>query len=207
MFSGNPDLLAAKLMGRWRNGAPIVLSPEKDDPNLSSENNFLYTTKDPEGQLCPIGAHIRRANPRDAFKEDPKKSLLFTKKHRILRRSRAYGQPLDANLEPKKMLESSVQDTNRGIFFIAINANLGRQFEFVQQTWINDPKFLNFYNEPDALIGNSNMEKDNIETKFTVPEKCLRTEISGTGGFVRTRGSAYFFLPSLNSLKFLTLLP
>lgn len=64
------ELLAAKMVGRWRSGAPLMLAPEHDDPALAADpqkvNDFTYHQEDPRGLRCPLGSHIRRANPATA---------------------------------------------------------------------------------------------------------------------------------------------
>jgi deferrochelatase/peroxidase EfeB len=129
------EWLAAKVVGRWPIGAPFTLqpdartdpSPNKDDPS----NDFSYRPADADGVACPLGAHIRRANPRDTLGNDPAVALTSARRHRLLRRGRAYGLPLVNRLTD--------DGKERGLHFVCLNANLERQFEFVQQTWINKP--------------------------------------------------------------------
>ena len=82
------------MVGRWPSGAPLALAPDGDDPALAEANDFAYFEHDRHGARCPVGAHIRRANPRDSL--DPKpgtaKSWAINRRHRILRRGREYGQ-------------------------------------------------------------------------------------------------------------------
>ena len=133
--SSNPqeeEMLAAKMMGRWRSGAPLALSPERDDPSLGADsthnNDFLYRD-DPLGFRTPLGSHIRRANPRDA---DVAGAVRL---HRMIRRGTAYGPPL-----PEGVLEDDGDD--RGIMFVFLGSHLKRQFEFVQSEWVNDSAFI-----------------------------------------------------------------
>ena len=88
--------LASKMVGRWPSGAPLALAPEQDDPALADANDFGYHQADPYGLRCPIGAHVRRANPRDSLDPEPgsEKSYAINKRHRILRRGREYGPSL-----------------------------------------------------------------------------------------------------------------
>ena len=156
---GTPDpeervRLAAKLVGRWPGGAPLTLSPERDDPALAEDNDFGYHDFDRDGARCPIGAHIRRSNPRDSL--DPKpgtaKSLELNRRHRLLRRGREYGQ----QLTPDEALEDPPPtEQERGLHFMCLNANISRQFEFVQGTWLNSPKFAGLYDDSDPLVGPS----------------------------------------------------
>ncbi len=189
------ERLGAKFVGRWKSGAPLVLSPKCDDRDLGSENNFAYFTKDILGTNCPIGSHIRRSNPRDSLGPDPTTALTSANRHRILRRGRSYGPHIENPL---------VDDgAKRGLHFICLNSDIERQFEFVQQTWINNPTFGGLDGEVDPLIGN--LPKGGCP--FTVPGKTLRTRVDGLSRFVTVKGGAYFFLPSIKALNYLAHLP
>jgi Dyp-type peroxidase family len=180
--------LAAKLVGRWPSGAPLVLSPHRDDPDLGPENGFGYAEIDPDGERCPFGAHIRRANPRDALGDDPVEALELANLHRLMRRGRVYGKgPTDVRVP---------DGADRGLIFMALNANIERQFEFVQHTWINNPKFDGLYDEADPLLGNP--EGDG---RFTVQDQPLRSRHVGLPSFVTVRGGAYLFLPAIPALR------
>ena len=185
------DRLGAKFVGRYKSGAPLVLSPEKDDPGLSSENNFAYFDKDPHGLACPIGSHIRRSNPRDSLGPDAQTALNSANRHRILRRGRSYGRRLKNPL---------VDDgAERGLHFICLNSDIERQFEFVQQTWINNPVFSGLYDEVDPLVGNL-AKGDKL---FTVQADPLRRRVQNLSRFVVMKGGSYFFLPSIRALNYL----
>jgi Dyp-type peroxidase family len=90
---GARTALAAKMVGRWPSGAPLVETPDRDDPRLGDDNNFGYHHTDPLGLACPLGAHIRRVNPRDSLDPQPgtDASLAVNDGHRLLRRGRSYG--------------------------------------------------------------------------------------------------------------------
>src|SRR6478736_4748709 len=137
------ELVAAKLMGRWRSGAPLVLAPEKDDPALGADaqrnNDFNYAKMDPQGYAVPLGSHIRRMNPRDT-------TVGNIQRRRMIRRGATYGPPL-----PEGMPEDGVE---RGIAAFVLCGSLVRQFEFAQNVWINDPNFHELGNERDPIIGN-----------------------------------------------------
>jgi len=187
------DRLGAKFVGRWKSGAPLVLSPELDNPRLNNENNFSYAEKDASGLRCPIGAHVRRANPRDSLASDAKVALNSANRHRIMRRGRSYGD---------RSLNVMVDDgVDRGLHFICLNSDIERQFEFVQQTWINNPVFGGLYAEVDPLIGNV-PKGDAI---FTVQKSPLRETVHDLCRFVTVKGGAYFFLPSIRALKYLSI--
>jgi Dyp-type peroxidase family len=195
--SSNParaNLLSAKMMGRWPSGAPLTLAPEKDDPELGKNkyrnNDFGFAASDLDGSACPVGSHIRRANPRDAlaFPSAPKRSLAISNRHRIIRRGRPY----------REMSAASGEVTEQGILFIAINASIQRQFEFIQQSWMNNPKFNGLHDERDPLS-----TATTSDGMLTIQAKPIRERIHGLPRFVTVRGGAYFFLPSIRALKFL----
>jgi Dyp-type peroxidase family len=183
------ELLAAKLMGRWRSGAPLVLAPEKDDPALANDpqrnNNFNYAGMDPQGYAVPLGAHIRRMNPRD--------TAVNIQRRKVLRRGATYGPPL-----PEGTPEDGVE---RGIAAFVICASLVRQFEFVQNVWVNDPNFHELGNEHDPMIGIQDGTFD-----FTIPKRPIRKKIKGLPAFTTLKGGAYLFLPGIKALQYLAAL-
>jgi Dyp-type peroxidase family len=177
---------AARLVGRWPNGMPLVGSPTNQDPPADL-NTFGYRELDQDGLRCPIGAHVRRTNPRDTLGEDGPTSLVRSGLHRITRRGRLY------------------QETERqGLLFIALNANLRRQFEFIQQTWINNSKFGGLCSDRDPLVGNGyDIAGERVQRIFTRALLPVRERCVGLPSFVRMRGGGYFFLPSLRALSYL----
>ncbi|MBV9688458.1 MAG: hypothetical protein JO202_01985 [Ktedonobacteraceae bacterium] len=130
------ELLAAKLMGRWRSGAPLTLAPTKDDPVLGEDpqrnNDFTYAN-DLKGQQVPFGAHMRRMNPRDTNLA----VLTDVNLHRIIRHSTAYGAPYDPNATSEHDDEVA-----HGIYLIFLSAKAMATIEFLQQEWINDGNFM-----------------------------------------------------------------
>jgi Dyp-type peroxidase family len=180
------ERVAAKLVGRWRTGAPLVKAPETDRKALATDNDFTYYETDPDGHACPLGAHIRRANPRDSMvNEDlgigPDLAAQEIRRHRIIRRGRLYEQ-----------------GNEKGLFFLCLNANIQDQFEFVQHQWLNSPRFAGLDGEVDPLVGR----------RCGAPN---RMTLQAAGGscqvelprFIELRGGAYFFLPGLRALAFL----
>jgi Dyp-type peroxidase family len=192
--------LAAKLVGRWPGGAPLVLSPEVDDPMIAAENDFGYFALDPQGVRCPLGAHIRRANPRDSLDPSPgtDKSFAVNRRHRILRRGREYGPPLPVE-EALREDAASATDDERGLHFICLNGNIARQFELVHFTWLNNPKFADLYDDADSLVGPSYP----YGGTFTVQTETLRERVTGVPRFVSVRGGAYFFMPGIAATRHL----
>jgi Dyp-type peroxidase family len=191
------DRLAAKMVGRWPGGASLTLSPDRDDPALAEENDFGYHEGDAEGARCPIGSHVRRTNPRDSLDPRPgtDRSWAINKRHRILRRGREYGQLLT----PAEALRATPQEEERerGLHFICLNANIARQFEFVQHTWANNPKFAGLYDDADPLMGPSKP----FGGTFTVEATGLRSRWTEVPRFISVKGGAYFFLPGLRALQ------
>lgn len=202
---------ASKMVGRWLDGSPLTKCPVKPDSKYEAFDNFGYARSDFDGFKCPVGAHIRRTNPRDNFlrnstgdkDKDIEKSEMFMKRFRILRRGRSYGEPVTPSMKPEDVLASGAEDGGRGLHFLCFNTNIGRQFELIQQTWINNPKFAGLYEDPDPIIGYPEIMGENATTTFTEQASPVRKKIEGIPRFVEIRGGAYFFMPGLNALKFL----
>jgi len=183
------ELLAAKMMGRWRSGAPLALCPFHDNPELGADprrnNDFLFEKDDPMGLHTPGGSHIRRTNPRDASVAG------VPRIHRMIRRGTVYGPPL-----PKGVLADDGVD--RGLMFAFVGANPGRQFEFVQSQWINDGVFFGANGDKDPIVG-----AFQTGDGFTIPRRPVRKRLQGLPRFVVTRGGEYCFMPGLRALRWL----
>jgi Dyp-type peroxidase family len=201
--------LAANMVGRWPSGAPLVKAPAADQPELAGDNDFLYVgSDDGEGLKCPIGAHIRRTNPRDALDPQPgsQRSIEVGKRHRILRRGRSYGAPVAASMDPADILAAAdTADTGheRGLHFLCFNSHIGRQFEFIQHTWVNNPKFDGLYDDDDPLLGSRSRPGNNPSGGFTIPAQPVRKRVGALPRFVQVRGGAYFFMPGLRAIRYL----
>ena len=180
------ELLAAKFMGRWRSGAPLVLAPDKDDPDLGADpmrnNDFNYKEMDPLGYACPLGSHARRLNPRDTAHN--------MNRRRMIRRGATYGPAL-----PDGAPDDGIE---RGIAAFIICASLVRQFEFAQNVWINDRTFHELGNEHDPICGTQDGTMD-----FTIPKRPIRKVYKGLPAFTTLTGGAYFFLPGINAMRYL----
>lgn len=185
------ELLGAKMVGRWQSGAPLARAPERDDPELGSDptrnNDFAYGD-DPRGFKCPVGAHARRANPRDALDHE---GSVDVRLHRMIRRGTSYGPAL-----PEGVFEDD--GAERGIIFVFAGAHLKRQFEFVKTQWLNDGIFIGAPDESDPLVG----PRDEGGT-FTIPQRPIRRRLQDLPPFVVTRGGEYCFAPSLSALRWL----
>ncbi len=188
--------LAAKMVGRWPSGAPLVLAPEADDPALAEANDFAYHELDPRGARCPVGAHIRRSHPRDSLDPRPgtNDSWEINRRHRILRRGREYGTSLTID----EALAGG-DATERGLNFMCLNANIQRQFEFINHTWLNNPKFDRLYDDADPVTAPSAP----FGGTFTIPTDGVRERVTDVPRFVSVKGGAYFFLPGLAALRYL----
>jgi len=186
------ELLAAKLVGRWRSGAPLTLAPDEDNPVLGADpqrNNDFNYANDRRGLQVPLGSHIRRMNPRDTDLA----RLTDVNVHRIIRRGTTYGAPYDPNA-----LSEADDEMPRGAYFLFISAKAMATIEFLQQEWINDGNFIGVGDERDPIIG-----RQEEGATFTIPKLPVRRRIHGIETFNVLRGGEYFFLPGLSALKWL----
>jgi Dyp-type peroxidase family len=183
------ELVAAKVVGRWRDGTPLELSPERDAGDLTDAaledppNDFRYLPHDRAGYTCPVGAHVRRTNPRDAFGFGG----VLTARHRIIRRGMPYGDPLPAGAE---------DDVDRGLVFVCFNADIERQFETVQAQWCNDGDAFGLGDDRDYLLGDTGGTG-----KMTIPVRGSHPRfVDAQPEIVLTRGAEYLFAPGLAAL-------
>ncbi len=207
----DPELLAAKVCGRWRSGVPLSLSPGTGtpDPPLAPEqiNDYTYVSSDPAlddtyGYRCPIGSHMRRTNPRDEL------VIGGGSTHRIVRRAMPYGPAYDP---------ANPSDEPRGLVGWFINASLRDQFELIMNSWVNTATFVRSpppvpgappppdnpvrnISGQDVLLG-VNDPKTSSFTLPRPPSEGGRLRVSGFGPFVTTRGGAYCYLPSITALN------
>ncbi|MGY6274611.1 Dyp-type peroxidase [Methylomonas sp. MgM2] len=221
------EALAAAMVGRHRDGTPLMPLSDGDIPGIPVNdhlNRFKYDT-DPKGYICPVGAHVRRANPRTGdlpstskciFSrlirilgfggKNPEEDLIAsTRFHRLLRRGRTYG-PL---LKPEDAVKKDAPKEARGLQFICLMANIGRQFEFVQNAWMVNSKFAGLQQQQDPLLGDREPLNDGSPT-----DRFHRSEADGPSPtigplpqFVTVRGGAYFFMPGLKAINYLASLP
>lgn len=221
------EQLAASMVGRKRDGSPLVqpaVEPISGIVSTNQNNHFTYES-DPDGYKCPLGAHIRRANPRtgdfppgvNGFISRMIKILGFglnrpdddliasTRFHRILRRGRSYG-PL---LAPEDAVKKDAPAAERGLQFICVVGNISRQFEFVQNAWSMSSKFAGVQQESDPLLGHREPLLDGNSTAyFNRPEPAgAMHKTCHLPQFIRVRGGGYFFMPGLSALRYIVALP
>lgn len=200
--------IAAKMVGRWRDGTSLVRFPNRpgngwdcdEDANdgigcahsgestdvIPPDNSFLLGADDPLGFRCPFGAHIRRSNPRESMKPGSDEQLVITNRHRILRMGRNY---VGGESDPDE----------RGLLFMCLNADIERQFEFIQQTWAMSPHFHGLDGEVDPILG-----RGGKSGRLTIPTPDGPILVSGMNDFVTTRGGGYFFMPGRRAIWYLT---
>lgn len=192
--------LAAKFFGRWPSGAPLALTPDLDDPKLQDANDFAYAKGDPYGYHTPLGSHIRRGNPRDwNLSPKPEHSVAIANGHRIIRRGRPYGPPVAASMDPERILAAESDAEERGVHFLCFMADIERQYEMIQHTWLNGTKFGGLSDEVDPVLGAPPAKGG----EFTIQATPLRRSLVGISRFVTVRGAAYLFMPSLRAVRFL----
>lgn len=204
--------LAAKMVGRWPDGTPLPLSPDRMDGDLARRDDFFHA-QDPHGFACPVGSHIRRTNPRDHLRPHGRpESLHMSARHRLLRRGRPYGptlfdvRALDRmdNVDALRcVLDLQDDGQGRGLHFLCIIASLSSQFEFVQQSWCNNPRFNGLVDNPDPMTGNTDPTSPAPGTMY-IPARPVGVRTSPLPRFVTVRGGAYLFMPSLTALRFLS---
>jgi Dyp-type peroxidase family len=190
----NEEWVASRLVGRTRAGKPLALAPpHAHDPSNpvarhSGGNDFLYYFEDRFGLQCPVGAHIRRANPRDSKGPDPDTALRLSKMHRLIRRGRMYGERFDP-------AASKSADT-RGLLFLCLNADIAGQFEMIQHSWLNNRHFGDLYAGSDP-IGHAQLDDGTI----VIQRRPTNLVLQRPKPFVRVRGGAYFFLPGIAAVR------
>ena len=219
---GDADLrerLAAAMVGRKKDGEPLAVPSGESGSAAtppSKPNDFTYRD-DPRGLRCPLGAHIRRTNPRNADLPPGGRGILSrlwrmlgfnaaaleqdlvasTRFHRLLRRGRKYG----ADAAPAQ----SSPGAETGIHFICLAANIKRQFEFVQSAWLVGSKFAGLTGESDPLLGHRLPDMGDFPTDgFSIPQADgPDRRLNDLPQFVTVLGGAYFFLPGIRALRYL----
>jgi Dyp-type peroxidase family len=170
----DPTALAARLVGRWPNGAPLALAAEREPSGCGKRhrlNDFRFDD-DPTGAITPRSAHIRKMYPR-------RSDFAETEWRRIIRRGVPFGSPGEGE---------------RGLFFVAYMASIEDQFEFLQMSWANSPDFPEPGDGEDPIVGRS------TDTEGATPLRSGRCSIS-LERFVTTTGGLYCFAPSVSWLS------
>lgn len=213
--------LAEKLIGRRKDGRPLVeplhTGWRRDGDSAPTEeaaaaaqaqrlgvtDDFRYRAADQEGFQCPRGSHVRRANPRDALGHDTESGLASARLHRLLRRGRVYTDHATCPAcqgrvaDPASAGAADPHRCGQGLMFVALNADLDRQFEFVQQRWLSNTRFADLHDEDDPLLGTD------PQRAFTVPGQPIGRRFAGLPTWTKVLGGGYFFVPSLPALRFL----
>jgi deferrochelatase/peroxidase EfeB len=201
----DPELHAAKICGRWRNGVPLALSPETDSPpgGIAPEqlNNYEYVNADgsgdPRGLRCPVGAHMRRINPRGQPVTGQGQPGGSNNTHRLIRR----GMPYGPNYDPKQPYDG----IERGLLGYFINSSIENRYEFVLGHWVNDSEFAGAVRlnpkSKDPMIGT----QDPAQSIFVIPQAngAPPMKVTGLSTFITTKAAAYCFLPSITAIKFI----
>jgi Dyp-type peroxidase family len=190
IYPGGEELLAAKIVGRWRDGTPLDLSPEYPDPAIVADeqrNNAFGYGNDADGLRCPIGAHVRRVNPRDSLPFEGE----LVNRHRLIRRGIPYGPPLAAGTED--------DGQDRGVIFMCLQASIARQFEFIQSQWLADGNAFGLGSDQDLMLG---PQDGSPPRKMTVPG-APPFFLGPLSRVVTVKGGEYFFAPGINGLQFL----
>jgi Dyp-type peroxidase family len=172
--------VAAKMVGRWQDGSSLVRNPN-GRPGREADNDFGFAMEDPQGLQCPLGSHVRRSNPRDSLGSVPQTQLRINNRHRILRRGRTYETGKEA-----------------GLLFMCLNADIERQYEFMQQTWVSSPFLQGLAGGKDPTIG-----ANEGRGSFSIPVGEGQVMLRDLPSFVTTRGGGYFFMPSRSSLRYM----
>jgi Dyp-type peroxidase family len=190
--------VAAKIVGRRYDGEPLVGDrPDESSGRRADMNDFRYGSPsaelppdkrpdDPHGFQCPLGAHIRRAFPRDALAGGETR----TRRHRLLRRGMPYGTALGEDAP------NDVPDTGRGLLFICFNASIARQFETIQR-WCHDGNLFDVPGEADFLLAPG-------PATMTIQGEGEPELLARTDPLVVTRGGGYFFYPGIDALRAVT---
>jgi Dyp-type peroxidase family len=214
-----PEFIGAKLVGRWKDGSSLARHPYEPasrprrggtegpmarpkphtageaapaprpvEQSIPPDNDFLPGTEDPEALRCPFGAHIRRANPRDSLGPGSADQIAISNRHRIIRVGRVYQEK---------------EGDDPGLLFMCLSADIERQFEFLQQTWLTSTSFHGLACEKDPVLGDA--EKG--ACGFTIPTRGGPIRLDPMPRFTTMRGGGYFFLPGKRLVDWLCAAP
>jgi Dyp-type peroxidase family len=190
LYQDGEELLAAKIVGRWRDGTPLDLAPARSDRAIVDDdrrNNAFSYSDDPGGLRCPVGAHVRRANPRLSLPFEGK----LVNRHRLIRRGIPYGPPLPRGAPDDR--------ADRGVIFMCLQASISRQFEFIQSQWLGAGNSLSLGDDQDVMLG---AQDGTTPRKMTIPGN-PPFFLGPLSRVVTVKGGEYFFVPGINGLHFL----
>jgi len=208
--------LASRLVGRWPSGAPVERTPDGDNKELGDsqfannhfrfdsdtpklkvighEDTFAQAKTDPIGATCPLAAHIRKVNTRDAPSDMGARSSTYER--RILRVGVSFGPSLK-----DRYSNTHSDDLERGLLFLSIQSSIEDQFEFLQARWINDDTRPKSPGGHDMIVGQNAASADGIRRCLLFGEGLRQAEVKASGQFVTASGGGYFFVPSIHALK------
>jgi Dyp-type peroxidase family len=199
----DPELLAARTVGRWKSGAPMQLAPLQDSYGIGHDDNrkndFTFGD-DPSQRRCPYAAHIRKMNPRD----DTAEGRAEVQRHRIIRAGIPFG--------PEVAVGETTTKHKRGLMFVCYQTSIGRQFEYIQRNYANNPDFVSGKERPgggvvtpgfDPIIGQAagNGARQMDEPFPNYPAGNRRTTLAIPEQFVKLTAAAYLFMPSITALR------
>ena len=203
----SPVMLGARMVGRFRSGAPISRTPLADDPAMGGDdrrnNDFEFGGSDAEGRRCPFAAHIRKSYPRNDFTPaapaDEALSEADTQTHRIMRRGIPFGPEVDAGERAEGRTHAS-----RGLMFVCYQTDLARQFEFIMRNWVNNPSFARPGTGEDPILGQAagaDRTRHFAGGKLSHPTGDPGPSVTLEKDFIRATGGGYFFMPSLHAIQ------
>ena len=211
--------LASLLVGRWPSGAPVNRTPGGDIPALGADrlanNYFQYDSDtpalklkgpnqdsypsakaDPAGTTCPWAAHIKKVNTRDSASDMGGRESTYNR--RLLR----IGVPFGKSLENRYTeLNDDPEKGNRGLLFLAIQASIEDQFEFLMARWINDPSRPKMPGGNDIVLGQNAAALDGVRRCSLFGSGLQQTRLSVSAQWITPTGGGYFFLPSISALR------
>ncbi|KAK0468764.1 peroxidase TAP [Armillaria novae-zelandiae] len=195
------ELMGARMVGRWKSGAPIDITPLFDDPELGADpqrnNNFRFQGERDDQSRCPFASHVRKTLPRADLEDTvPPNSL---ENRRILRRGIQFGPEVTQSEKDEAKTQHG-----RGLLFMCYQSSIVDAFQFIQQSWANNVDFPPFEQTPatpgfDPIIGQAG--DAGIRMMSGTDPADPNAELTLTEEFVVPRGGEYFFTPSINSLK------
>jgi Dyp-type peroxidase family len=216
-FEALSDLtLASRLVGRWPSGAPVARTPDSDDKGLGRDqianNHFRFDSDtpvlelrngkdkfpaakaDPIGARCPLAAHIRKVNTRDAPSDTGGRSSTYER--RILRVGVPYGPPAT-----DRYAKAKANDPERGLLFLSIQTSIEEQFEFLQARWMNDDSRPKAPSGNDMIVAQNQATLDGVRRAVVFGKGLQIAQVQAPGQFVIPTGGGYFFVPSLLALR------